>query len=117
MADCLVTGGAGFIGSHLTDVLVGRNHWVRVLDNFSSGKDANLGGHAPGRVEIVKGSVTDPAAVRAAVEGVRWVFHLAAVPSVQRSVDDPLASHEACATGTLNVLDAARRAGAGRVVY
>jgi UDP-glucose 4-epimerase len=116
MAHCLVTGGAGFIGSHLVDTLLDQGHRVRVLDNLSSGKEANLA-RARGRIDVIAGSITDPAVVRDAVRGVERVFHLAAVPSVQRSVEDPLASHEACATGTLLVLDGARRAGVRRFVY
>ena len=116
MARFLVTGGAGFIGSHLVDALAGAGHQVRVLDDFRTGRPENLR-DAGARVEVVRGSITDPAAVRAAVRGVRAVFHLAALPSVQRSVEDPLSTHEVCATGTLNVLQAARQAGVRRVVY
>jgi UDP-glucose 4-epimerase len=116
MAVCLVTGGAGFIGSHLTDALVAGGHAVRVLDNFSTGHRDNL---APvrDRIELLEGDVTDPAAVRSAARGVEIVFHQAALASVPRSVADPLATHAACATGTLNVLVAARDARARRVVY
>jgi UDP-glucose 4-epimerase len=116
MANGLVTGGAGFIGSHVVDGLLGRGHRVRVLDNFSSGKPANLA-HVRDRVEIVNGSLTDPNTVASAVKDVDWVFHLGAIPSVQRSVEDPIASHNACDTGTLNVLNASRSAGVRRVVY
>ncbi len=116
MTKCLVTGGGGFIGSHLVETLLARGQQVRVLDDFSTGKRDNLRPFG-GRVELVEGSVTNPAAVREAVRDVRWVFHLAALPSVQQSVEDPASVHEACATGTLHVLDQARRAGVGRVVY
>jgi UDP-glucose 4-epimerase len=116
MAKCLVTGGAGFIGSHLVEALVGRGDQVRVLDNFSTGKRDNLRA-VTGRVEVLDGSITDPAAVRAAANGREYVFHLAALPSVQRSLEDPVTTHEVCATGTLRVLEAAREAGARRVVY
>jgi UDP-glucose 4-epimerase len=116
MALCLVTGGAGFIGSHLVDGLVEHGHQVRVLDDFSTGKTENLPANRD-RVEVIRGSITDREAVTGAVRGATWVFHLAALPSVQRSVEEPLASHEVCATGTLNVLDAARQAGVRRVVY
>jgi UDP-glucose 4-epimerase len=109
----LVTGGAGFIGSHLVDALLSRGRAVRVLDAFSTGSRNNL----PAGVEVVEGCVTDPAAVARAVAGCDAVFHLAALASVAKSVEDPLASHAACATGTLVVLDAARRAGVRRVVY
>lgn len=112
---CLVTGGAGFIGSHLVDALVAAGRTVRVLDDFSTGQRENLA-HARG-VEIIQGSVTDPGAVAHAVEGCAVVYHLAALASVAKSVEDPLTSHAVCATGTLNVLDSARRAGVRRVVY
>jgi UDP-glucose 4-epimerase len=116
MAVSLVTGGAGFIGGHLIEHLVAAGKPVRVLDNFSTGKGENLQA-VSGKVEVHKGSITDPAAVKAAVAGCEVVYHLAALPSVTRSVEEPLVSHEACATGTLQVLDAARRAGVRRVVY
>ena len=116
MALCLVTGGAGFIGSHLVERLLESQHSVRVLDNFSTGKADNLA-RVRDRIEIVQGSVTDPAIVQVAVKGADWIAHLAALPSVQRSVEDPLSSHEVCATGTLNVLNAARLCGTRRVVY
>ena len=116
MALCVVTGGAGFIGSHLVEHLVRRGDTVRVLDNFSTGQTGNLAGIRD-RIEVVQGSITDPAVVQAAVKGATWIAHLAALPSVQRSVEDPLSSHEVCATGTLNVLNAARLSGTRRVVY
>jgi UDP-glucose 4-epimerase len=110
----LVTGGAGFIGSHLVESLVAAGQRVRVLDDLSSGLRENLPG--PG-VELIEGSVVDPRVVEKAVEGCEVVYHLAAIASVARSVLDPLGSHAVCATGTLNVLDAARKAGVRRVVY
>lgn len=113
---CLVTGGAGFIGSHLVEGLTARGWRVRVLDNFSTGQRGNLA-HVQPPPDVREGDVTDPGAVAAAVQGVQVVFHLAALASVQASVEDPLRSHHVCATGTLNVLDAARRAGVRRVVY
>jgi UDP-glucose 4-epimerase len=113
---CLVTGGAGFIGSHLVEALVGQQNQVRVLDNCSTGKLANLAA-VRDRIEFMAGSITDPAAVDRAVTGCEVVYHLAAVPSVARSVETPLESHEACATGTVHVLDAARRLGVRRVVF
>jgi UDP-glucose 4-epimerase len=112
----LVTGGAGFIGSHLVEQLVARGYSVRVLDDLSTGRRDNLSAVC-GRVEVLHGSVTDRNAVRNAVESCAWVFHLAALPSVQRSVENPRAAHDVCATGTLNVLEAARQSEVRRVVY
>jgi UDP-glucose 4-epimerase len=116
MAVCLVTGGAGFIGSHLVDALVAAGHEVRVLDNFSTGNRENLE-TVRGSVRVIEGDVTRAEDVRRATEGVELVFHQAALASVPRSVADPLATHEACATGTLRVLQAAREAGVKRVIY
>lgn len=116
MVRCLVTGGAGFIGSHLVESLVRDGQTVRVLDDFSSGKQANLRPVAE-HVEIITGSVTNPEQVAAAVRDCDTIYHLAAMPSVQRSIEDPLGCHAICATGTLHVLDAARRSGVRRVVY
>src|SRR5438105_7047445 len=113
---CLVTGGAGFIGSHLVDALAAQGKRVRVLDDFSTGLRANLDGIRP-RPEIVEADLGDAAAVSKAVAGVSVVYHLGALASVQRSVENPESTHAACATGTLNVLDAARRSGVRRVVY
>lgn len=114
----LVTGGAGFIGSHLVEHLVtaAGGHRVTVLDNFSTGKRENL---APwlDQIRVVEGSVTDPDACRDAIAGADFVLHQAALPSVPRSLRDPVASHEANTTGTLNVLIAARDAHVKRVVY
>src|SRR4051812_36361111 len=104
---CLVTGGGGFIGSHLTDALLALGRPLRVFDDFSTGLRSNV---APG-VEVVEGSVTDAAAVEKAAAGCEVVFHLAALASVAKSVEDPPASHDVCATGTLHVLNAARKAG------
>jgi UDP-glucose 4-epimerase len=98
------------------DGLLQQGWQVRVLDNLSTGKRANLAAVAD-RVELLEGSITAPAAVARAVAGCEVVFHLAALPSVARSVEAPLESHEACATGTVLVLDAARQAGVRRVVY
>jgi UDP-glucose 4-epimerase len=116
MTVCLVTGGSGFIGSHLVEALVQRGDTVRVLDNFSTGDPTNLE-RAREQVRVFDGDVTDPEAVRAAVRGAEVVYHQAALASVPRSVADPLATHQACATGTLHVLMAAREAGVRRVVY
>ena len=89
MERSLVTGGAGFIGSHLVEGLLARGDTVRVLDDLSTGKRENLRPFG-GRVELLQGSVTDPDAVRRAVEGCQAVYHLAALPSVSRSVEEPL---------------------------
>jgi nucleoside-diphosphate-sugar epimerase len=114
----LVTGGAGFIGSHLVHALAARGDTVRVIDDFSSGKPANLSGTpGSGSVELIEGSILDEAALARAVAGVHTVFHQAAIPSVPRSLSAPVPSHNANATGTLLVLEAARRHGAKRVVY
>jgi nucleoside-diphosphate-sugar epimerase len=112
----LVTGGAGFIGSSLARSLAGDGHAVRVLDDFSTGRKENLDG-VDGDLEVLEGDVRDPAAVARAVAGAEVVHHLAALPSVARSVADPRASHQVNVDGTLNVLLAAVDAGVGRVVY
>lgn len=111
----LVTGGAGFIGSHLVQALVERGERVRVLDDFSTGRRENLTA-VIGRIELIEGDVSDPEAARRAVDGCDYVFHLAAVASVQASVERPQRTHLVNAGGTLNVLDAARRSGVRRVV-
>jgi UDP-glucose 4-epimerase len=116
MSVCLVTGGAGFIGSHLVEALLERGETVRVLDNFSTGTLANLE-HVRRQVRILDGDITDLETVRTAMEGVEVVFHQAALASVPRSIANPLATHHACITGTLHVLMAAREAGVRRVVY
>ncbi|MCA9081142.1 MAG: SDR family oxidoreductase [Planctomycetaceae bacterium] len=113
---CLVTGGAGFIGSHIVTRLVEHGCDVRVLDNLCTGSLDNLQ-HVADRIEFVDGDVCDPEAVQQAVAGREIVFHQAALASVPMSIEHPLASHAACATGTVNVLDAARRNGVRRVVY
>jgi UDP-glucose 4-epimerase len=114
--NCLVTGGAGFIGSHLVEALLARGHTVRVFDNLSTGSRANLATVA-GRVELLVGDVIDEDALAGAMYGVQVVFHQAALASVPRSIADPWATHQACASGTLQVLQAARKAKVRRVVY
>ena len=116
MAACLVTGGAGFIGSHLVEALLERGFSVRVLDNFSTGSAANLA-RVGREIELIEGDLTDFATVREAVRDTEVVFHLAALASVPRSIVDPLATHQACVDGTLNILMAAREAEVRRVVY
>lgn len=110
---CLVTGGAGFIGSHVADGLLAAGKRVRVFDDLSTGQESNL----PAGVEFVRGCVTDAKALAAAAAGSEVVYHLAAMASVAKSLEDPLACHAVCATGTLNALLAAKAAGARRVVY
>lgn len=112
----LVTGGAGFIGSHLVEHLVTAGHDVVVLDDFSTGKRERL---APweSMIRLIEGTLVNPDTCARAVEGVDYVLHQAAIPSVPRSVVAPLPTHEANATGTLNLLNAARTAGVRRVVY
>ena len=113
MARYLVTGGAGFIGSHIVDRLRARGDEVRILDDLSSGKRENV----PPGVELVEGSVADRETAQRAVAGCDYVIHKAAIPSVPRSVKDPVSSNRANVDGTLNMLVAARDAGAKRVVF
>ena len=115
MAHYLVTGGAGFIGSHLTEELVRRGERVRVVDSLITGKRHNLA-HIP-HVEFIEGDLADPAVAQRAVAGIDYVLHQAAIPSVPRSVQDPMTSHRANVDASLNVLIAARDAGVKRVVY
>lgn len=112
----VVTGGAGFIGSHLVEALVGEGYPVRVVDNLASGYRANLS-HLSGRYEWFEGDLADFEVARAGIAGARYVLHQAAIPSVPRSVREPLQSHASGPTATLNVLEAARQAGVRRVVY
>ena len=111
----LVTGGAGFIGSHIVERLLGEGHAVRVLDNFSTGKAENLPDHS--RLEIVRGGVEDFATVERCVQGIDWIFHEAAIASVPKTIEDPLASQRENYGGTLNLLEAARRHGRPRLVF
>src|SRR5438309_7811225 len=111
----LVTGGAGFIGSHLTEQLLQRGYQVRVLDNFATGRRGNLD-VLIGDVEVIEGDITSYQRVDTAVAGCEIVLHQAALPSVERSVHDPLASNATNVVGTLNVLLAAREHRVRRVV-
>lgn len=112
----LITGGGGFIGSHLVEHLADTRHQIVVLDDFSTGRRENL---APflDRIEVMEGSITDPQVCARAAAGVDFVLHQAALPSVPRSVADPGPTHAVCATGTLNMLVAAKDAGVRRFVY
>lgn len=111
---CLVTGGGGFIGSHLSQFLVARGDEVIVLDNFSTGKRENLRGVD---VRLIEGDIRDFSCLTEAVQGVDTVFHQAALCSVARSVGDPRSTHDVNTTGTLNVFEASRKAGVRRVVF
>ena len=110
---CVVTGGCGFIGSHLVDALVDRGNQVTVVDDLSTGDASNLNPAA----EFRNVSVLDEDALREAIEGAAVVFHLAALPRIPRSIEDPVNTHRVNVDGTLHVLEAARRAGVSRVVY
>ena len=116
MARCLVTGGAGFIGSHIVDALVKRKHTVRVLDNLSTGFLKNLAHHGR-RVDFMRGSICSLRAAQKAVRGMDYVFHVAANRAVLRSVDDPLETNDVNVNGALNMLIAARDAKVKRVIY
>lgn len=112
----LVTGGAGFIGSHLVDRLVSLGCQVRVLDDFSTGKEENLS-HLAGRVEIIRGDIRDKVLCRKAAQGLEVILHQAALASVPRSVSEPLLAHEINLTGTLNLLLAAAETGIRSFVF
>lgn len=116
MATALVTGGAGFIGSHIVRGLLTRGDSVRVFDNYSTGKHDNLAELAK-QVELIEGDIRDADRIKTAAKGVDVIYHLAAMGSVPKSVDQPMAANDNNATGTLNVLIAARDNGVGRVVY
>lgn len=111
----LVTGGAGFLGSHLVDALLAQGHTVSVLDNFSSGKQDNLVSHPA--LHVIEGDVRDVAILQRAVQQMDVVVHLAAIASVQQSVSDPVMTHAVNFGGTLNVLEAARLYGVRRVLF
>ena len=130
MKKVVVTGGAGFIGSHLAEELVRRGYCVTILDDLSTGKSENMesllsspspslaeGEESPGDAEFVLGSIADLDLLQRLFRGAYYVFHQAAIPSVPRSIDAPLDSHEVNATGTLNVLLAARDNGVKKVIY
>jgi nucleoside-diphosphate-sugar epimerase len=112
----LVTGGSGFIGSHIAEALIRRGDKVRVLDNFLTGRRENLA-HLAGQLELIEGDIRDPEALRQAMDGVEVVFHEAAIPSVPRSVREPEINHDINVNGTFRVLLAARDSGVRRVVY
>lgn len=112
----LVTGGAGFIGSHLVDALLAKGYAVRVLDNLSTGKVANLPLSNP-HLELIEGDVADAAVLARSMVGCQAVAHLAAVASVQASVDDPVSTHQSNFVGTLNVCEAMRAHGVKRVLF
>lgn len=114
--DYLITGGAGFIGSNIAEYLVARDFRVRIFDNFSSGRRENIAGFAD-KIEVIEGDLRVLESVKHALDGVRYVLHVGAIPSVPRSVDDPHTTNQANITGTLNVLIAARDAGVQRVVF
>ncbi len=118
MADApiLITGGAGFIGSHLSDALLAKGYAVRVLDDLSTGRRLNLQLDNP-RLQLIEGDVADAALVARAAEGCQAVVHLAAVASVQASVEDPVRTHQSNFIGTLNVCEAMRVAGIKRVLF
>jgi UDP-glucose 4-epimerase len=116
MARCLVTGGAGFIGSHIVRALLDAGHRVRVLDSLSTGKRENLE-EVSDRIEFVEGDICDPIAAREALSGIERVFHQAALASVPLSLERPLDTHQACSTGTLNMLHQSVQAKVKRFVY
>jgi nucleoside-diphosphate-sugar epimerase len=115
----LITGGAGFIGSHIAETLLKRGESVRVFDNYVTGRESNLDAlqGLPGRLEVLTGDLRDMDAVKAAVEGIEVIFHQGALASVPRSIANPTLSLETNVNGTQNVLLAARDAGVRRVVY
>lgn len=112
----LVTGGAGFIGSNIVEELLKRGYWVRVLDNFSTGKRENLREFEK-EIEIIEGDIRSYHQVQRAVNGMDVILHQAALPSVPRSIHDPITTNEVNVGGTLNVLEAAREAGVSRIVF
>ncbi len=116
MKNFLVTGGAGFIGSNIVERLVSEGYSVRILDDFSSGRQENIAGFED-VISVVRGDLRDPDVARRAVDDIDCIFHQAALPSVQRSVENPVLSNEINVSGTVNLLNAARQAGVRRVIY
>ena len=116
MSLCLITGGAGFIGSSLARALLARGDKVRIIDNFSSGKRENIADFLD-KIDLIEGDILDDKALVRAVEGAELIFHEAAIPSVPKSMAEPVENHAANATGTIRVLEQARRARVRRVVY
>ena len=114
--DCLVTGGAGFIGHNLVRHLLDNGHQVRVLDNFSTGKRENLGPFL-GKIDLIEGDLRSYHTVHEATRDVEVVFHQGALPSVPRSINDPITTNQVCVEGTLNILDSAKNNGVRRVIY
>jgi UDP-N-acetylglucosamine/UDP-N-acetyl-alpha-D-glucosaminouronate 4-epimerase len=118
MAHYLITGGAGFIGSNLAHALVAKGEQVRILDNFATGREENIADLVEKKkVELIRGSIVDGETVARAVKGVDYVLHQAAIPSVPRSIEDPLGGNETNVHGTVTLLDGARKAGVQRVVF
>lgn len=113
----LVTGGAGFIGSHLVETLLAQGHEVKVFDNFATGKKENLAPFLSPRLEIIHGDISDEPSLQAACVGIDGIFHLAAIVSVQLSIEKPAECSRVNALGTVNVFEAARKAKVPRVVY
>jgi nucleoside-diphosphate-sugar epimerase len=113
----LVTGGAGFIGSHLVDALISQGHSTNVFDNFSTGKESNLNSLKSPLLKIIRGDITDEKSLQQACSAVDGIFHLAAVVSVQLSIEKPIECTRTNALGTLKVFEAARKAKVRRVVY
>ena len=116
MANTLITGGAGFIGSHVAARLVELGHRVRVVDDFSTGRRENLS-HLTGKIELLEADIRDPQVCLKACEDIEFVFHQAAIPSVPKSIDSPQASHDANVNGTFNILRAAVRRKVRSVIY
>jgi UDP-glucose 4-epimerase len=116
MEKAIVTGGAGFIGSHLSETLVKKGYRVVIIDDLSSGKRENIY-HLEKDIEFIKGSITDLPLLKTAFKGADYIFHMAAIASVQKSLTNPLASHEVNKTGTQNVLQAAIQNDAKKMVF